>query len=76
MPLGGWLSDRLCEHGEISAGRGLVAVAGMVGGAGFLLLGVLAREPAWIVFWFARWPSAPWVHLRGGGLDGGHRDRR
>jgi MFS family permease len=53
MPLGGWLSDRL-EHARGSpASRRIVPMAGMAAGALFLLCGVLARSPEWIVAWFA-----------------------
>ena len=53
MPLGGWLSDRL-EHARRSAGiRKIVPMLGMLAGAVLLIGGVSAREPAWIVAWFA-----------------------
>ena len=53
MPLGGWLSDRL-EHARGSPGsRKVVPMLGMLAGAVLLIGGVSAREPAWIVTWFA-----------------------
>jgi MFS family permease len=83
MPLGGWLSDRLCGLWGPRAGRALVAAGGMIAGAGFLFLGVLAREPAWIVFWFslalgamgffeaAAWTAAIEIGGRRGGTTAG-----
>ncbi len=53
MPLGGWLTDRLEEAFGPRRGRKIVPMAGMLSGAGLLILGVLARDPAWIVTWFA-----------------------
>lgn len=53
MPLGGWLSDRLELTVGKKKGRGIVPMAGMTAGALLLMLGAVAREPAWIVFWFA-----------------------
>src|SRR5262249_31697270 len=53
MPLGGWLSDRLQVRCGYRLGRVLVPVAGMIGSAALLLLGVLAKDPVWIVTWFA-----------------------
>jgi MFS family permease len=50
---GGWLSDGLEHAWGRRAGRTAVAVGGMLLGAGFLGLGLLASEPGWIVFWFA-----------------------
>ena len=53
MPLGGWLSDRV-EHAQGKQGsRKLVPMAGLFAGTVFLIGGVMAREPAWIVTWFA-----------------------
>jgi MFS family permease len=53
MPLGGWLSDRL-EHAFGSRpGRKIMPILGMLLGAALLVLGVFARDPAWIVTWFA-----------------------
>src|SRR4029079_5501941 len=34
-------------------GRRVVPMAGMSAGAVFLVLGVVAREPVWVVVWFA-----------------------
>jgi ACS family glucarate transporter-like MFS transporter len=52
LPLGGWLSDRLHSVVGHRLGRALVPVASLVAGAGFLGLGLLAREPVWVVVWF------------------------
>jgi MFS family permease len=53
MPLGGWLSDQIeCKLGT-RVGRRVVPMAGMFAGAVLLGAGVFAREPAWIVTWFA-----------------------
>jgi MFS family permease len=53
MPLGGWLSDRL-EHARGSpASRKIVPMLGASIGAVLLAVGVLCREPVWIVTWFA-----------------------
>jgi len=53
MPLGGWLSDRLERALGAARGRRITPMAGMGAGAVLLALGVQAREPAWIVTWFA-----------------------
>src|SRR4029453_13957903 len=53
MPLGGWFSGRLAHRLGVRRGRGLVSGGGMAASAVLLGLGVLAREPAWIVAWFA-----------------------
>ena len=53
MPLGGWLTDRLETAFGRQRGRKLVPMAGMLSGAGLLMLGVFARDPVWIVTWFA-----------------------
>ncbi len=53
MPLGGWLSDRLEREFGPRQGRRLVPIAGMFAGAALLVLGILARNPAWIVTWFS-----------------------
>ena len=53
MPLGGWLTDRLEIVFGRRRGRKIVPMAGMLSGAGLLMLGVLARDPVWIVTWFA-----------------------
>jgi MFS family permease len=50
---GGWLSDVLQRAWGRRAGRAAVAAGGMVIGAAFLGLGLLAIEPVWIVVWFA-----------------------
>jgi ACS family glucarate transporter-like MFS transporter len=53
MLLGGFLSDRFRERYGQRLGRMLVPVAGMLGGAGLLLVGLAGNHPAWIVTWFA-----------------------
>ena len=53
MPLGGLLSDRLEQLSGTSRSRKIVPMAGMTAGAILLIIGVLAREPAWIICWFA-----------------------
>jgi MFS family permease len=53
MAGGGWLSDRAQRRYGLRLGRALVPVAGMLGSASFLGLGLLATEPGWIVTWFA-----------------------
>jgi MFS family permease len=53
MPLGGWLSGRLARNLGVRRGRALVSGWGMTASALLLGLGVLAREPVWIVTWFA-----------------------
>ena len=52
MPCGGWLADRLQRSFGPRLARGLVSASGMVAGAALLGLGILAREPLWIVTWF------------------------
>jgi ACS family D-galactonate transporter-like MFS transporter len=52
MPLGGWLSDRLQRVLGFRLGRTLVPAIGMLLSALLLGLGVLAKEPGWIVGWF------------------------
>jgi ACS family D-galactonate transporter-like MFS transporter len=53
MFLGGWVSDRLQQAWGRRLGRAAVAVGGMLGGAAFLGVGLVATEPGWIVTWFA-----------------------
>ncbi len=53
MPLGGWLSGRLADTLGVRRGRAFVSGGGMFASAVLLGLGVLAREPGWIVAWFA-----------------------
>ena len=53
MPLGGWLTDRLEGVFGTRRGRKIMPMFGMLSGAGLLVLGILARDPAWIVTWFA-----------------------
>ena len=53
MPLGGWLTDRLEHAFGPRRGRKIIPMIGMLSGAGLLILGVFASDPAWIVTWFA-----------------------
>ncbi|MSU34891.1 MAG: MFS transporter [Pedosphaera sp.] len=53
MPLGGWLSGRLALALGVRRGRAFVSGGGMALSAVMLCLGVLARDPAWIIAWFA-----------------------
>jgi MFS family permease len=53
MPLGGWFADRLEHVRGTSRSRKIVPMAGMSMGAILLVIGVLVREPVWIVAWFA-----------------------
>jgi ACS family glucarate transporter-like MFS transporter len=53
MAGGGWLSDRLVQAYGYRWGRIAVPVGGMLAGAVFLVLGVFATDPAWIVALFA-----------------------
>jgi MFS family permease len=53
MPIGGWLSDLVERARGTPRSRRLVPMAGMSAGALLLIVGTLAREPVWIVFWFA-----------------------
>ena len=53
MPVGGWISDRLQRTVGYRYGRALVPAAGMIASAVLLFLGVQAKDPVWIVTWFA-----------------------
>lgn len=53
MPLGGWLSDRSQRHLGYRWGRAVVPMIGMIAGALLLYLGIIAKEPVWIVTWFS-----------------------
>src|SRR5262249_3680080 len=53
MPLGGWISDRLQRSYGYRLGRVSVPIAGMLLSAGLLYLGILTKDPEWIVTWFA-----------------------
>jgi MFS family permease len=53
MPFGGWLSGRLARALGVRRGRAFVSGGGMIASAIFLGLGVWAREPTWIIVWFA-----------------------
>lgn len=53
MPVGGWLADRAQRRYVGRRGWALVPGLSMLASAGFLFLGILAREPAAIVALFA-----------------------
>jgi ACS family hexuronate transporter-like MFS transporter len=53
MFAGGWLADYLTGIWGRRVGRAAVVVGGMLSGAAFLGVGLLATQPAWIVLWFA-----------------------
>jgi MFS family permease len=53
MFLGGCVSDRLQRTWGRHRGRAAVVVVGMVAGAGFVGLGMLATAPGWIAAWFS-----------------------
>ena len=53
MPVGGWLADRTQRRHPGRLGWALVPGIAMVLSAGFLFLGVAAREPLWIVVLFS-----------------------
>ncbi len=53
MALGGWVSDGLVRRYGYRLGRAAVPVAGMLAGAAFLLFGIAARQPEWVVAWFS-----------------------
>jgi ACS family glucarate transporter-like MFS transporter len=53
MFAGGWLADWAMRRFGYRKGRALVPVVGLIASAGFLFLGLIAGEPAWIVTWFS-----------------------
>ncbi len=53
MAFGGWLSDRLQRRYGYRRGRAIVPVFGMIGSAVFLVAGLAATQPGWIVAWFS-----------------------
>ena len=53
MPVGGWLAGHLAQWFGARRGRAFVSGGGMIASALLLGLGVLVREPVWIVVWFA-----------------------
>ena len=53
MPLGGWVSDQMERRYGHSLGRKIVPMGGMIMSAALLGLGLITKEPAAMVFWFA-----------------------
>lgn len=53
MAAGGWICDRAQARLGRRRGRALVAAAGLAGSAVFVVLGLLRRDPAWVVTWFS-----------------------
>ena len=53
MPFGGWLSDKLQGVIGYRWGRAAVPLAGMMTGAALLGLGIVVKQPVWIVTWFS-----------------------
>lgn len=53
MPIGGWLSARSERRFGGYVGRALVPATGMLLSAVLLAIGVFAKQPGWIVFWFS-----------------------
>jgi len=53
MFAGGWIADDLCRRLGPQRGRALVCVTGLLAGALFLGLGVMATDKNWIVLWFS-----------------------
>lgn len=53
MPLGGLLSDRLQKTRGRQFGRSMVSIVSLLASAGFLVLGIFAKQPGWIVTWFS-----------------------
>jgi MFS family permease len=53
MFLGGWLADRIHRRMPTKLGRALVPMLGMIAGAVFTVLGLVADEPIWSEFCFA-----------------------
>lgn len=52
MPLGGWISDAVARRRGNRAIPRLVPISGMAGSAGFLVAGLAAERPGWVLFWF------------------------
>jgi MFS family permease len=53
MVLGGLISDRLVKAWGSRLGRATMPVAGISLGAFFLFIGLVPKEPGWIVAWFS-----------------------
>lgn len=83
MALGGYVSDLLVRAYGPRTGRAIVPVVGMLGGAAFLVLGIVLRRPEWIVVCFSvalagvggaeapTWTTAVELGGRRGGLAAG-----
>ncbi len=50
---GGWITDRLVARWGLRRGRATVPVVGMIAGAIFLVAGVTAQTPVWVMIWFS-----------------------
>jgi len=50
---GGWLTDRCVRRMGLRKGRALVPAVGLSAGAVLLMVGVLAKDPRWVVAWFS-----------------------
>jgi MFS family permease len=50
---GGWLTDLCVRRMGLRKGRALVPVLGLSAGAVLLIVGVLAKDPRWVVAWFS-----------------------
>jgi MFS family permease len=64
MPLGGWLSVKLSDRLGVRKARAIVSGGGMFLSASLLGLGVLSKDPLWIVTWLA------FAHLAIGAAEG------
>jgi ACS family D-galactonate transporter-like MFS transporter len=53
MPAGGWMADVMERRYGRSLGRKIIPMGGMVLSAALLGLGLMAKEPSMMVFWFA-----------------------
>jgi MFS family permease len=53
MPFGGWISDCMERRYGRAIGRKIVPMGGMLMSAALLGLGLMTKEPALMVFWFA-----------------------
>jgi MFS family permease len=53
MAAGGWVMDGLVRRYGLRQGRAMVPVVGLLAGAAFLALGIVVRQPEWIVACFS-----------------------